>query len=355
MTNTIRTRMGDGELVLMPAREIKEDLLEGSKDAAERGNIPKLSAEELQKIFNIIAEPGRIVSVDPGEEVVVIDDGSAITLLSDQGDGGMGLPLSRNQAILTYERACGADTVLMGHHDFSFKPVKNIINYEKQEYYTISQGTTAPMFYGSQPNMGLYYQPDGPCENPSELLPKGKIKEAQQAQLEAADMMTDDIVYIFKELNSVGLEGFNLDTCGSAGDVDFLAALKTCVAIKEINPNMPVVIGSASEFVLGMHGEVEFDGKRLAGMYPHEQVKIVETAGADIFGPAINVNTSKSFAWNLSRAVTFVKATTVVSCIPVHANVGMGVCGVPMMEETPIDCVTRASKALVQVGKLDGL
>ncbi len=83
----------------------------------------------------------------------------------------------------------------------------------------------------------------------------------------------------------------------------------------------------ASEFVLGMKGEVEFEGQRLAGLYPHEQVKVVDKVGGDIFSSANNVNTSKSFAWNLSRAVTFVKATTEVANTPVHANVGMGVCG----------------------------
>ena len=38
-------------------------------------------------------------------------------------------------------------------------------------------------------------------------------------------------------------------------------------------------MGMSSEFVLGMHGEIQFDGKPLAGMYPHEQVKVVEAAG----------------------------------------------------------------------------
>jgi len=41
--------------------------------------------------------------------------------------------------------------------------------------------------------------------------------------------------------------------------------------------------------------------------------------------------------------------------IPVHPNVGMGVCGVPMFEVSPIDAVTRTSKALVLIGKADGL
>jgi len=33
MSKTIRTRMGDGELVLMSAEEIKKEILEGMRDA----------------------------------------------------------------------------------------------------------------------------------------------------------------------------------------------------------------------------------------------------------------------------------------------------------------------------------
>ncbi|MBA7546590.1 hypothetical protein ES705_38982 [subsurface metagenome] len=118
---------------------------------------------------------------------------------------------------------------------------------------------------------------------------------------------------------------------------------------------MAVEVGMSSEFVLGMHGEIFFKEKRLAGMYPHKQVKAAEAAGAYIFGPAVNVNTTKSMPWNLARAVTFVRETVSTANIPVHPNVGMGVCGVPMCVETPIDCVTRASKALALIGKADGL
>ncbi|MBW6464107.1 MAG: [dimethylamine--corrinoid protein] Co-methyltransferase, partial [Firmicutes bacterium] len=41
--------------------------------------------------------------------------------------------------------------------------------------------------------------------------------------------------------------------------------------------------------------------------------------------------------------------------IPVHANVGMGVGAVPLVMTPPIDCVSRASAAMAEVGKLDGL
>jgi dimethylamine--corrinoid protein Co-methyltransferase len=39
----------------------------------------------------------------------------------------------------------------------------------------------------------------------------------------------------------------------------------------------------------------------------------------------------------------------------VHANVGMGVGGVPTVEVQPNDVVTRAGVALVEIGRADGL
>jgi dimethylamine--corrinoid protein Co-methyltransferase len=118
---------------------------------------------------------------------------------------------------------------------------------------------------------------------------------------------------------------------------------------------MSIEMGMAAEFVMGMHGQITFNGQRLAGMYPHEQLKIAEAAGVDIFGPVVNNNSTKSFPWNISKVVTFVKHTSTVSNIPIHPNVGVGVCGVPMCPVPPVDCVSRVAKALVQIGKADGL
>ncbi len=355
MKKNILIRMGDGERVPMTVDEIKKDLIGGTRDASERAEIPELTQDELEQLFDIFADPARIVSVSPGKEVIVTDDGSTMSFYAAQGSSGVGIPINRLQAILTYERACCADTTSMGHSDYSYKPVKPIINFEMQDYYTASMMTTAPLFYGAQPNMGLYFQPDGPYPNPADLLPQGKIKDAQRTQEEAAEHLRKDLIFIAKNLYEIGCEGINFDTCGSAGDADFFAALEAVAELKNTAPDMAVVMGASGEFVLGMHGEIKYKEKRLAGMYPHEQVKVVEEAGADIFGPAINVNTSKSTPWNLSRSVTFVKETVAVSRIPVHVNVGMGVGGIPMLENPPIDSVTRASKALVEIGKADGL
>jgi len=347
--------MGDGELVSMSVAKIKEDILAGTEDAARRAEIPELTSEETEQLLSIFTEPSRAVSVARGEEVIVTDDGCSMSFYSGQDSGGIGVSMSRMQAILTYERACAADTTSIGHSDYSFKPVKPIINAEMNEYYTTSMMTTAPFLYGAQPNMGLYFQPDGPHENPADLLPQGKIKEAQEVQEAAAEQLHQDLVYVGKKLNSIGCEGLNFDTAGSAGDADFLAALKAISDLRKAAPDMPIILGGSGEFVLGMHGEIAFNDRRLAGMYPHEQAKTAETAGASIYGVAVGTNTNESVAWNAARAVTFVKAAVAAADIPVHVNVGMGVGGVPMMEAPPIDSVTRASKALVQIGKADGL
>lgn len=355
MPNNILTRMGDGERVSMSTDEVKEEILLGTRDAAQDGDIPELTAEDIEQLFEIMAEPGRTVSVPPGAEVVVTDDGCAKLFCSGPADGGAGLPISRQNSILAYERGFAADTVSIGHEDYSFKPIKPIVDYEAQTYFATAQATTVPFFYGAQPNLGLYYRPDGPHPNPADLLPLGKIEEAQEAQVTAAEHLTEDMVYVGKRLADIGCEGLNLDTAGSAGDADLYAALMAVVKLKKYAPLMPIEVGMSNDFVLGMHGEIEFEGRRLAGMYPHDQAQVSAAAGVDIFGPAVNVNTSRSIAWNLARAVTFVKHTAAVSEIPVHPNVGMGVCGVPMCVEAPIDCVTRASKALVMIGKADGL
>jgi dimethylamine--corrinoid protein Co-methyltransferase len=355
MKDKILTRMGDGERVYMASEEVKEDILAATREAARRAEIPELTADEMEELFEIMAEPCRAVSVRPGREVIVTDDGCSMSFYSGQDSGGVGISMSRQQAVLTYERACAADTTSMGHSDYSFKPVKPIINSEMNEYYANSMVTTAPFLYGAQPNMGLYFQPDGPHENPADLLARGKIKEAQQVQEAAAEQLRQDLVFVGKKLNSIGCEGLNFDTAGSAGDADFMAALQAIGDIKKTAPDMPIILGGSVEFVLGMHGEVQFQNRQLAGMYPHQQARIAEAAGASIYGVAIGTNTNESVPWNVARALTFVKAAVAAVEIPVHVNVGMGVGGVPMMEAPPIDSVTRASKSLVQIGKADGL
>ena len=235
------------------------------------------------------------------------------------------------------------------------KPAKAVLGLEQTTMRQAQFLITAPCGYGAMPDLGPYTVPDGPIANWSQLLPMGKIDEARAAQEEAVELAADDIFFVAASMAEAGADFIDLDTAGAAGDADFLAALKAIERIRARFPDLGIQIGMASEFVLGMHGELEYDGERLAGLWPREQMKLAAKAGVTIFGPAINVNTGKPVAWNVARTITIVKQCCEESTVPVHRNGGMGVGGVPMHILPPGDAVSRASRAAVDILRLDGL
>jgi len=345
----IYTRMGDGSLVRMSEKEMKEDLLAGMEDAVDRGKVAPLTDDDMKRLYDICSAPDKFVSVERGNEFILTIDGGTNKLQN------LGVPVHRVQRIQTHERAFGLDTMELSNLDYSYKPVKPIVHYEAADMEQALLVTVLPLFYGAMPNLGLYTKPDGPVDNAAELLPKGMIAEARAAQEEAVEHAVKDMVFVGSKLYEAGADGINFDTSGAAGDADFLAALKATEILKKKYPEMCIELGMAGEFVLGMHGQLTYDGVRLAGLYPHQQVKIAEKAGATIFGAVMNTNSSESFPWNLARAVTFMKACVEAADVPVHVNAGMGVGGVPVCDNTPLDAVSRVAKAMAEVGRLDGL
>lgn len=345
----ILTRYGDGTPLEMSESELREDLENGAADAAERGNIPVLSKEELQYLFDVFKSSNNFVSVEPGNEVVLSYDAGTLKIRR------VGVNVDRIQALQIYEKLFGADTMELCHIDYSFKPIKPIVTMEQPILEQALLSTHIPLFYGAMPNLGLYSQPDGPFPNPSELLPEGKIDEARASNEAAVEDAVKDILYASGAMYESGADGINLDTVGAAGDADFQASLIATQKLKEKYPDMCIELGMAGEFILGMHGELAYDGVRLAGLYPHDQVKLAEKAGVTIFGPVVNTNTSESCPWNLARAITFIKACCEVANIPIHVNMGMGVGAVTVNDHPPVDTVSRASKAMVEICRLDGL
>jgi dimethylamine--corrinoid protein Co-methyltransferase len=345
----ILTRYGDGTPLEMSESELREDLENGVVDAAERGNIPVLSKEELQYLFDVFKSSNNFVSVEPGNEVVLSYDAGTLKIRR------VGVNVDRIQALQIYEKLFGADTMELCHIDYSFKPIKPIVTMEQPILEQALLSTHIPLFYGAMPNLGLYSQPDGPFPNPSELLPEGKIDEARASNEAAVEDAVKDILYACGAMYESGADGINLDTVGAAGDADFQASLIATQKLKEKYPDMCIELGMAGEFILGMHGELAYDGVRLAGLYPHDQVKLAEKAGVTIFGPVVNTNTSESCPWNLARAITFIKACCEVANIPIHVNMGMGVGAVTVNDHPPVDTVSRASKAMVEICRLDGL
>jgi dimethylamine--corrinoid protein Co-methyltransferase len=346
VTNEARvpTRMGDGTFVYLTRSEIRVDLVAGSEAAAKRAKVPLLTDDEIDHLLDIYASPLRFIGVDVGDEIVLSCDGT-----------GMKTHATRIQDLQTYEQWMGADLLELCVGDYSLKVVRTILAYEAQYMHDAQLATIAPLQYGVMPNLGLYSKPDGPCENWNELLPQGRIPEARAAAEQAVEMAVVDMVNLADSQWEAGADAIDWDTTGASGDPEFLAALRATRIIREKHPDMGVQLGMAGEFVLGMHGQLEWDGVRLAGLWPREQMELVRRAGATIFGPAVNVNTRKSGAWNIARALTLVKPCMDVAEIPVHMNIGMGVGAVPISSYLPLDAVSRASRATVDILRLDGL
>jgi dimethylamine---corrinoid protein Co-methyltransferase len=342
--HTVPTRMGDGSMIYMSRSDIESEVRAGVEAAVKRAKTPSLAEDEVAHLVDIYASPSRFTGVDIGTEVVLSYDGS-----------GIGTFTSGLQDLQMYEQCFAADLVEQCHGDYSFKAVKTIVPYEAQRMRDAQLALTVPVQYGAMPNLGLYCRPDGPAPNWAELLPLGRFDEARAGQEEAVEFAVADMVNVGEALAAAGADGIDFDTAGAAGDADFLATLRAAEALRARYPEFGIEIGMAGEFVLGMHGELEYDGMRLAGLWPREQLRVATKAGAHMFGPAVNVNTGKSAAWNVARAVTLVKPCMEEATIPIHMNVGMGVGGVPMTSYNPVDAVSRASRACVDILRLDGL
>lgn len=341
--------MGDGSLIWMTEAEVRQDLEDGVRDAADRGKISELTEDEIQYLYDICTSRERIVSVERGQEIVTTTDSTGRFFFMAFA------PIHIKAEAESWERGLCVDTYELSHIDYSYKQVKMILPNEQSTMESCQMDMTIPLLYGAMPNLGLYTKPDGPVDSWSELLPMGKIAEARASQEEAVEHALRDIVYVAGGMYEAGADGINMDTVGASGDADFLVGLMAAETLREKYPDFPIEMGGAGEFVLGMHADLYYDGVRLAGLYAHKQAELAQKAGVTIFGPAINTNCSMSFPWNIARVVTFVKACSQAVDIPIHVNVGMGVGGIPMTMNAPLEIVSRASKAIVEVGKADGL
>ena len=344
MESSVATRLADGALVHMTPSEIRADLEEGSAVGAKKAKAPPLEPGELECLLEIFASNAKFTAVDVGDELILSCDGS--------GNADVG---TRIDELYSYQSHLGADLIELWNSDYSYKAIKAILSFETQIMKNAQLNLVAPLQYGAMPNLGSYSQPDGPVPNWSVLLPLGRFDEARAAQEEAVEHAVRDMVFVAEGMIDAGADGMDFDTSGAAGDADFLATLLAVEEIRRRHPDVGIELGMASEFVLGMHGELEFHGKRLAGLWPRDQVKVAAEAGVTMFGPAVNVNTTKSVAWNVARSLAIVKPCVQESPIPVHMNAGMGVGGVPMTAYPPADAVSRMARAMREVGRLDGL
>ena len=348
-----RMRTGSGQLIKMSKEQIRGDVEEGTKEAAQRAHVPELTGSEIDTICEIMTEPTLTVGLEPGREVVLTTDGSYMKYTGISRYAAV--PMSKEQALWTAERVLGFDTMDLGTTDYSIKPAKSIAVDEAAELENCQLFSIVPLLYGAMPNLGVYYQSlGGKWPSPVDLMKQGKLDEAKKTQENAAQDLIKDIVYVARVMHEAGADAFNLDTTAAAGDAEFYATLQAVESVVK-ETGMPFEVGMAGEMIQGMHLGLTYGGKRLAGLWPHEQGKLVAKAGASIFGPCVNTRVGKTFPWNVGYSTTLVKKCTEEVPIPIHVNMGMGVCGIPMVETVPVECASRAAKTMITVANVDGI
>ena len=344
METKIPTRMGDGFMVEMTRSELRADIENATSEAARKANVPVLTAGEQEHLLDIYASRAAFSAVDIGDQVVLSCDG-----------GGSKMTGNDLQDLLESEQRLGQDILELWHIEYSYKAIKTILPFQQQLMQNAQLMLTAPIQYGAQPNLAFYSKPDGPAENWFELLPRGDIAGARAALDEAMDYATKDFIHVGEGMLEAGADGMDFDTTGGAGDADFLSTMRAVKHLRAKYPEAGVEVGMAGEFVIGVHGELEWEGRRLAGLWPREQLEVCQDAGVTIFGPAVNIRTGKSCCWNTAYALTLIKPCMDVARIPVHPNVGEGVVGVPVNGYPPEDAASRAARACVDILRCDGL
>ncbi len=329
----------------MTAAEIREDLLAGTELGARRAKAPPLSDAEVDHLVDIFASETKFSAVDMGDEVCLSFDGS--------GNLDVG---SRVDELYSYQSHRGADMLELFAIDYSYKAIKTMLSFEAQSMKTAQLNLIAPTAVRRDAGPGplLHARRAHPQLVGAHAARPASTRRATR-RWRRIEHAVADMVFVAEGMWEAGADGMDFDTAGAAGDGDFLATLTAIEKIKGRYPDIGIELGMASEYVLGMHGELTYKGKRLAGMWPKAQLEVAQEAGATMFGPAVNVNTTKSVAWNVARACTIIKPCMDVAEIPVHPNVGMGVGGVPMSPYPPVDAVSRVSRALVDILKCDGL
>ncbi len=338
----------------MTRDELRHDLEEGTEAAATKAKIPPLTENEIDYLDDMFACPSRIWGVERGHEVVMTKDGCVNALNSSRMSSGVVAPVNREVGVRLFESMLGFDSMEVSHNDYSVKPQRFLKALEQLHMELLQETTIFPLLYGFMPNLGLYYRPDGSFPEPVRPAAAGQDRRGPQDPGRGSAglpgrLHPDERLHARDGRRRYRLRHRRLHrrrrVPGRAEDhracrrrdrpagrdrhvVRDGARLPRSARIRRHSPGRPVAAPAAGALREGRHGHL-----RAGRQHQHR----------------------KSTPWNLSRAVTFVKACSEIAKIPIHANVGMGVGGVPMFETPAVDAVTRASAAMVEIGRCDGL
>ena len=281
MTATIKTRLGDGSLIELSPADLRVDLESGTAAAATRAKVAPLTEDELAHLFDIFASNSRFTGVDIGDEVVLSIDGSG------NADSG-----SVVDGLLQWQNHLGADIVELWNHDYSFKAVKTVLSFETQAMRrrAAEPGRARPVRGDARPRALLDARRTRARTGPSCSPRAGSTRLVRRR---SSPSSTPSATWCSSPR-----------ACGRPGPTPSIStrqelratptSSRRCGPSKVLPPEYPdigIEVGMATEFVLGMHGELAYAGRRLAGMWAADQLAMATQAGATVFGPAVTVDT----------------------------------------------------------------
>ena len=103
----------------------------------------------IRSFIYLFSSTDCFLSVESGKEIVLSYDASPLKMIRTA------VNVHRIQSLQIYEKLLGADTLELGHVDYSFKPVKPIVGTEQTVLEQTLMVTHPPLFYGAMPNLGL--------------------------------------------------------------------------------------------------------------------------------------------------------------------------------------------------------
>jgi hypothetical protein len=277
--------MGDGSLVELTRSEIKADLEEGTQIAAKKAKVPELTQDELDHLLDIYASPARFTAVDIGDEVVLSNDGTGTKHIGN-----------RVQDLQSYETLLGIDMPELWQADYSYKAVKTNVAHEGQSMKIAQALLTNPVQYGAMPDLGRYSKPDGPIPNWSELLPLGKmtrrekVRSGQEMLVQTSSSSPTTSWRPAPTASTWTRRGRRATPTSSPPSP--LAA--SCARSTRIWASRSAWRASSCWACTASSSSTASPRRLLQGPAAHG------AAGPTHHGPAVNINTGKSTAWNIA-------------------------------------------------------
>ena len=259
-----------------------------ARDAPRR---PRLSASELDHLRRGLRQRAKFSAVDLGDEVVLSFDGSG------------NLDSAPRRRRYSYQCHHGADMLELFGIDYSYKAVKTILSYKAQAMKTAQLNLIALLQYGAMPTWAGTPCPTAPSPTGRSSCRWQHRRGARRAGGGHRHAVTD-MVFVAEGWEA-GADGLDFDTAGGRRRRRLPGGPHRHRDIRAATPTRHRA-RHGRRVRAGHARRARVPGPAARRHVAAEQVKVAQEAGATMFGPAVNVNTTRSQAWNIARACTII-------------------------------------------------